>query len=270
MSVKKSLASSFHHVRRRMASVVFDRHGLTKTPPFAIQAASSEHRCADKTKSPTAPVLNLEHDCAGAILYAAERASEVAADAVQLMGGMGYMNEVPVGRILRDAKFSQHIAHERPFQHGSPTISFVFSDAVQLSLRQGLEDGLSELPDADEDEDEQLPGDGKLDGKHNEDLPDTDGTVDEADNSHEDRWSAAKDGRVFKDVVVVIIGCTFRLSRWGDKGGRALSARPATLGYVGLYRDSFTAFCCSAGSKAQGRGGLAREHDASQVGCGGL
>jgi isovaleryl-CoA dehydrogenase len=43
-------------------------------------------------------------DCAGAILYGAERASEVAADAVQLMGGMGYMNEVPVGRILRDAK----------------------------------------------------------------------------------------------------------------------------------------------------------------------
>jgi isovaleryl-CoA dehydrogenase len=43
-------------------------------------------------------------DCAGAILYAGERASEVAADAVQLMGGMGYMNEVPVGRILRDAK----------------------------------------------------------------------------------------------------------------------------------------------------------------------
>ncbi|KAH8712264.1 Intradiol ring-cleavage dioxygenase [Phaeosphaeriaceae sp. PMI808] len=43
-------------------------------------------------------------DCAGAILYGAERASEVAADAVQLMGGMGYMNEVNVGRILRDAK----------------------------------------------------------------------------------------------------------------------------------------------------------------------
>lgn len=43
-------------------------------------------------------------DCAGAILYAAERASEVAADAIQLMGGMGYMNEVRVGRILRDAK----------------------------------------------------------------------------------------------------------------------------------------------------------------------
>ncbi|KAF2758490.1 isovaleryl-CoA dehydrogenase [Pseudovirgaria hyperparasitica] len=43
-------------------------------------------------------------DCAGAILYSAERATEVALDAIQLMGGMGYMNEVPAGRILRDAK----------------------------------------------------------------------------------------------------------------------------------------------------------------------
>ncbi|KAK7536859.1 acyl-CoA dehydrogenase/oxidase [Phyllosticta citribraziliensis] len=43
-------------------------------------------------------------DCAGAILYAAERASECAMDAVQLMGGMGYVNEVPAGRLVRDAK----------------------------------------------------------------------------------------------------------------------------------------------------------------------
>ncbi|MCJ1461358.1 hypothetical protein MMC28_011740 [Mycoblastus sanguinarius] len=43
-------------------------------------------------------------DCAGAILYAAERATECALDAIQLMGGMGYMNEVPAGRLLRDAK----------------------------------------------------------------------------------------------------------------------------------------------------------------------
>ncbi|MCJ1277378.1 hypothetical protein MMC21_005190 [Puttea exsequens] len=43
-------------------------------------------------------------DCAGAILYAAERATECALDAVQLMGGMGYVNEVPAGRLLRDAK----------------------------------------------------------------------------------------------------------------------------------------------------------------------
>ncbi|PGH16291.1 hypothetical protein AJ79_01830 [Helicocarpus griseus UAMH5409] len=44
------------------------------------------------------------HDCAGAILYAAERATECALDAIQLMGGNGYINEIPAGRLLRDAK----------------------------------------------------------------------------------------------------------------------------------------------------------------------
>lgn len=43
-------------------------------------------------------------DCAGAILYAAERATECSLDAIQLMGGTGYVNEVPAGRLLRDAK----------------------------------------------------------------------------------------------------------------------------------------------------------------------
>jgi len=50
-----------------------------------------------------APLIRTQ-DCAGAILYAAERASEVAAHAIQLLGAMGYMNDLPVGRILRDAK----------------------------------------------------------------------------------------------------------------------------------------------------------------------
>ena len=43
-------------------------------------------------------------DCTGAILFAAENATKVALDAVQLLGGMGYVNEVPVGRLVRDAK----------------------------------------------------------------------------------------------------------------------------------------------------------------------
>lgn len=43
-------------------------------------------------------------DCAGAILYSAERATECALDAIQLMGGNGYVNEIPAGRLLRDAK----------------------------------------------------------------------------------------------------------------------------------------------------------------------
>ncbi len=43
-------------------------------------------------------------DAAGCILYAAEKATEVALDAIQLLGGNGYINEYPTGRLLRDAK----------------------------------------------------------------------------------------------------------------------------------------------------------------------
>jgi isovaleryl-CoA dehydrogenase len=43
-------------------------------------------------------------DAAGAILYAAERATAMALDAIQCMGGNGYINEFPAGRLLRDAK----------------------------------------------------------------------------------------------------------------------------------------------------------------------
>ncbi|KND17042.1 isovaleryl-CoA dehydrogenase [Pannonibacter phragmitetus] len=43
-------------------------------------------------------------DAAGAILYAAENATKVALDAIQLLGGNGYINDYPTGRLLRDAK----------------------------------------------------------------------------------------------------------------------------------------------------------------------
>ncbi len=43
-------------------------------------------------------------DAAGAILYAAEKATLVALDAIQMLGGNGYINEYPTGRLLRDAK----------------------------------------------------------------------------------------------------------------------------------------------------------------------
>jgi isovaleryl-CoA dehydrogenase len=43
-------------------------------------------------------------DAAGAILYAAENATQIALDAIQCLGGNGYINEFPTGRLLRDAK----------------------------------------------------------------------------------------------------------------------------------------------------------------------
>jgi len=43
-------------------------------------------------------------DAAGAILYAAEKATWMTLEAIQCMGGTGYINETPTGRLLRDAK----------------------------------------------------------------------------------------------------------------------------------------------------------------------
>ena len=43
-------------------------------------------------------------DAAGCILLAAEKATAVALDGIQALGGNGYINDYPTGRILRDAK----------------------------------------------------------------------------------------------------------------------------------------------------------------------
>ena len=43
-------------------------------------------------------------DAAGCILYAAEKATQIALDAIQCLGGNGYTNDYSVGRLLRDAK----------------------------------------------------------------------------------------------------------------------------------------------------------------------
>jgi isovaleryl-CoA dehydrogenase len=43
-------------------------------------------------------------DAAAAILFAAERGTQVALEAIQSLGGNGYINDYPAGRLLRDAK----------------------------------------------------------------------------------------------------------------------------------------------------------------------
>lgn len=69
---------------------------------LAASRAYTYRTAANLDTSPTGAIDT--RDCAGCILYAAERATECALDGIQLMGGMGYMNEVPAGRLLRDAK----------------------------------------------------------------------------------------------------------------------------------------------------------------------
>ena len=48
--------------------------------------------------------LTTRKDAAGAILYAAEKATWMAGEAIQCLGGNGYVNEFPTGRLWRDAK----------------------------------------------------------------------------------------------------------------------------------------------------------------------
>nr|CAI5835412.1 unnamed protein product [Callosobruchus analis] len=43
-------------------------------------------------------------DCAGVILYCAEKATQMCLDAIQILGGNGYINDYSTGRLLRDAK----------------------------------------------------------------------------------------------------------------------------------------------------------------------
>jgi isovaleryl-CoA dehydrogenase len=44
------------------------------------------------------------YDAAGCLLYAAEKATAIALQAIQTLGGNGYVNDYPTGRLLRDAK----------------------------------------------------------------------------------------------------------------------------------------------------------------------
>ncbi len=49
-------------------------------------------------------IRQLRKDAAGVILYTAEKATWMAGEAIQILGGNGYVNEYPVGRLWRDAK----------------------------------------------------------------------------------------------------------------------------------------------------------------------
>ena len=60
-------------------------------------------QACDRARTPEA-VRALRKDAAGAILYSAEKATWMAGEAIQALGGNGYINEYPVGRLWRDAK----------------------------------------------------------------------------------------------------------------------------------------------------------------------
>lgn len=66
-------------------------HSATKAYVYAVAKACDRGETTRK-------------DAAGAILYAAEKATWMALEAIQVLGGNGYVNDYPTGRLLRDAK----------------------------------------------------------------------------------------------------------------------------------------------------------------------
>jgi isovaleryl-CoA dehydrogenase len=61
-------------------------------------------RQCDRSRAGRVDPRSLRKDAAGAILYSAEKATWMAGEAIQALGGMGYVNETPTGRLWRDAK----------------------------------------------------------------------------------------------------------------------------------------------------------------------
>ncbi len=61
-------------------------------------------RQCDRSRAGGVDVRSLRKDAAGAILYAAEKATWMAGEAIQCLGGNGYINDYPTGRLWRDAK----------------------------------------------------------------------------------------------------------------------------------------------------------------------
>ena len=91
---RRQFGSPIGHTQLIQAKLA-DMH--TKLAASRAYTYSSARRVDERAEIDT-------RDCAGAIMFASERATECALDAIQCLGGNGYMNELPVGRLLRDAK----------------------------------------------------------------------------------------------------------------------------------------------------------------------
>lgn len=80
----------FQLVQGKLADM-YSRMNAAKSYVYTVASACDRGECTRK-------------DAAGVILYAAELATQISLDAIQLLGGNGYVNEYSTGRLLRDAK----------------------------------------------------------------------------------------------------------------------------------------------------------------------
>lgn len=103
MQASLDVALPFTHQRKQFGSPIAHNQlvqGKLADMYTKLQAARAYTYATAKAVDEEGTIRT--QDCAGAILYAAERATECALDCIQLLGGMGYVEEMPASRILRE------------------------------------------------------------------------------------------------------------------------------------------------------------------------
>lgn len=83
---------------------MYTRLSLSRAYLYNVARALDKYKAEKKAggvKQSTSPFTK---DCAAVILRLAEEATQMGLDAIQVLGGNGYTNEYPAGRIMRDAK----------------------------------------------------------------------------------------------------------------------------------------------------------------------
>ena len=92
---------SFQLMQGKMADM-YTKLSMSRAYLYNTARALDQYKASQKSKpTGTSPFTK---DCAAVILTLAETATQVGLDAIQILGGNGYTNEYPVGRIMRDAK----------------------------------------------------------------------------------------------------------------------------------------------------------------------
>jgi isovaleryl-CoA dehydrogenase len=81
---------SFQLMQAKVADM-YTEFAAARALVYAVARACDAGRCR-------------RHDAAAAILFAAEKATRIALEALQCLGGNGYINDYPAGRLVRDAK----------------------------------------------------------------------------------------------------------------------------------------------------------------------
>lgn len=94
--------AKFQLVQGKMADMYVNLN-VCRSYVYSVARAIDESRKQNNTVLRKG-TSNFTKDCAGVILFVAEKATQSCLDAVQLLGGNGYTNEYIVGRLLRDAK----------------------------------------------------------------------------------------------------------------------------------------------------------------------